>query len=61
MKDGKVVGDRENDTDNYLDYQLGIRYISRICLNMMHMAAKIFRLMFYSDGLSEGWYKEASP
>ncbi len=50
MKDGKVVGDRENDTDNYLDYQLEDKiYLKDMPLTWWQPSIQVD---VYSDGLS---------
>ena len=57
MKDGKVVGDRENDTDNYLDYQLENKIYLKDMPEHDTYGNQDIQVDVYSDGLSEAGIK----
>ena len=57
MKDGKVIGDRENDTDNYLDYQLENKIYLKDMPKHDSYGKQDIQVDVYSDGLSEAGIK----
>ncbi len=57
MKDGKVVGDRENDTENYLDYQLENKIYLKDMPTHDAYGNQDIKVDVYSDGLSEAGIK----
>ena len=57
MRDGKIVGDRENDTENYLDYQLENKIYLKDMPKHDSYGNEDVQLDVYSDGLSEAGIK----